>query len=74
MLSGSVLAAPGSPVTAALVEQLPAHVPGAVPHLGTLPPVAGALLDALAENGVPVAGAVLDRVTATMPAPGFLAT
>ncbi|WP_413098653.1 BadF/BadG/BcrA/BcrD ATPase family protein [Streptomyces sp. Inha503] len=79
VLSGSVLMAEGSPVADALLAELPAHVPGAVLHRGSLPPVAGALLDALAEGGValadpPVADAVLERVTGSLPPREFLAT
>lgn len=79
VLSGSVLMAPGSPVAEALLAQLPAHVPGAVLLRASLPPVAGALLDALGEAGVPlhepeVAGAVLESVTGSMPAQKFWAT
>lgn len=79
VLSGSVLMAPDSPVAEALLAELPAHVPGAVLLRGSLPPVAGALLDALGEAGIPlhepeVADAVLGRVTATMPPREFLAT
>ncbi|WP_327290223.1 BadF/BadG/BcrA/BcrD ATPase family protein [Streptomyces sp. NBC_01198] len=74
VLSGSVLMAPGSPVAAALLAELPAHVPHAVPHRSVLPPVAGALLDALAESGVRVTEAVAARVARTMPPADFLAT
>ena len=74
VLSGSVLMAPGSPVTAALITELPAQVPMAAPHRGVLPPVAGALLDALAENGVDVTHAVSGRVADTMPGKDFLLT
>lgn len=79
VLSGSVLMAEGSPVAEALFEELPAHVPGAVLHRGSLPPVAGALLDALAEGGVAladpvVADAVLEKVTGSLPPREFLAT
>ncbi|WP_037915412.1 BadF/BadG/BcrA/BcrD ATPase family protein [Actinacidiphila yeochonensis] len=74
VLSGSVLTAPGSPVLAALLEELPAHVPHAAAHRGVLPPVAGALLDALAENGVAVTPDVVARVAGTMPPADFLAT
>jgi N-acetylglucosamine kinase-like BadF-type ATPase len=74
VLSGSVLMAPGSPVAAALHEELPAHVPHAVAHRSVLPPVAGALLDALAENGATVTRAVQEKVAGTMPSADFLAT
>lgn len=67
VLSGSVLAAENSPVAAALLAELPAQMPGAVPHRIGLPPVAGAALDALAENGVPLTDAVTDRLAATLP-------
>ncbi|MEU1342238.1 N-acetylglucosamine kinase [Streptomyces sp. NPDC090075] len=79
VLSGSVLMAPDSPVAEALLAELPAHVPGAVLLRSSLPPVAGALLDALGEAGVPLpepetADAVLDRVRRSMPPQEFLAT
>lgn len=79
VLSGSVLMAEGSPVAEALLAELPAQVPGAVPRRGSLPPVAGALLDALAEGGVAladpaVAGAVVENVTGSLPPREFLAT
>ncbi|GLV78296.1 BadF/BadG/BcrA/BcrD ATPase family protein [Streptomyces hygroscopicus] len=79
VLSGSVLMAEGSPVAEALLAELPARVPGAVPRRGSLPPVAGALLDALAEGGVAladpvVADAVLEKVTGSLPPREFLAT
>ncbi|MBO4254640.1 BadF/BadG/BcrA/BcrD ATPase family protein [Streptomyces griseorubiginosus] len=79
VLSGSVLMAPESPVAEALLAQLPAHVPGAVLRRGSLPPVAGALLDALGEAGVALheretAAAVLEQVMATLPPKEFLAT
>lgn len=74
VLSGSVLMADDSPVAAALIQELPHHVPGAVPHRAVVPPVAGAVLDALAENGVGVTDAVAARVAGTMPPKDFLAT
>jgi hypothetical protein len=66
--------AEGSPVAAAFLAELPRHLPGAVPHRSRLAPVAGAALDALGENGVPLGGAVLDRLTRTMPPKAFLET
>ncbi|WP_051764683.1 BadF/BadG/BcrA/BcrD ATPase family protein [Streptomyces sp. NRRL F-5135] len=79
VLSGSVLMARDSPVAEALLSELPAHVPGAVPHSSSLPPVTGALLDALGEGGVAladsaVADAVLEKVTRSLPPEEFLAT
>lgn len=74
VLSGSVLTAEDSPVAEAFLAELPGHVPGAVPHRAGLPPVAGAALDALGENGVTLSEAVLDRLTRTVPPKGFLET
>ncbi len=68
VLSGSVLMAEGSPVAEALLAELPARLPGAAPHRTRLPPVAGAALDALAENGVAVTEAVVARLAASLPA------
>jgi N-acetylglucosamine kinase-like BadF-type ATPase len=65
VLSGSVLQASDSPVTAALLDRLRAHVPHAVPHRAVLPPVAGAVLDALAEGGEPVDAGTGDRIAAS---------
>lgn len=74
VLSGSVLTAEGSPVAEALLAELPAHLPGAVPHRTGLPPVAGAALDALAENGVAVTEAVSERLAASLPSGNPLET
>ncbi|MCM2577159.1 N-acetylglucosamine kinase [Streptomyces meridianus] len=65
VLAGSVLQAPGSPVVTALLEHLGECVPHAVVHRAQLPPVAGALLDALAEGGLPADPAVRDRIVAS---------
>ncbi|MGX1675454.1 N-acetylglucosamine kinase [Streptomyces sp. NPDC055400] len=79
VLSGSVLMAEDSPVAEALCSELPAHVPGAVLHRSSLPPVAGALLDALGEGGVAlgdagIADAVVEKVTRSLPPREFLTT
>jgi N-acetylglucosamine kinase-like BadF-type ATPase len=74
VLSGSVLMAEDSPVAAALEARLPGAIPEAAPRRATLPPVAGAALDALAEGGVRLTGDVVARLTATMPPGTFLAT
>ncbi|WP_431931298.1 BadF/BadG/BcrA/BcrD ATPase family protein [Nonomuraea jabiensis] len=74
VLTGSVLMADASPVAEAMLAELPAHVPAAVPHLSALPPVAGAALDALGEGGVPVTEAVLARLAGTLPPKAFLET
>jgi N-acetylglucosamine kinase-like BadF-type ATPase len=74
VLSGSVLMAEASPVTAALLDHLRQSLPGAVAHPTTLPPVAGAALDALAEGGVEITADVVDHLAATAPPPQFFAT
>jgi N-acetylglucosamine kinase-like BadF-type ATPase len=74
VLSGSVLMAPDSPVAAALLAQLDAHVPGAVPHPATLPPVVGSALDALGEAGIEVTQDTVDTMAASAPGPDFLQT
>ena len=74
VLAGPVLCAAGSPVTAALLNALPRVFPAARPRLATLPPVSGAVLDALADAGVGLVPAVYERLRATAPPPAFLAT
>ncbi|HZC25754.1 MAG TPA: hypothetical protein VE287_01950, partial [Actinopolymorphaceae bacterium] len=74
VLAGSVLTAPDSPVTSALVAELAETFPESRPRLATLPPVSGATLDALAEAGIAVTPAVVDRLRATAPPPAFLQT
>jgi hypothetical protein len=74
IMSGSILMAPDSPVAAALREQLPRLLPGADPRHATLPPVAGAALDALAEGGVTITPAVIHCLGATVPPPSFFRT
>jgi N-acetylglucosamine kinase-like BadF-type ATPase len=74
VFSGSVLMADDSPVAEALEARLGEQVPGAVPRRAALPPVAGAVLDALAEGGVQVTGDIVARLAATMPPGTFLAT
>ena len=74
VMSGSVLADRDSPVTAALADHLPRMLPRAAPRHATLPPVAGAALDALAEAGVAVGPAVAGRLAATIPPPSFFRT
>src|SRR6185437_11338991 len=74
VMSGSVLADRDSPVAAALAGHLPEMLPGAEPRHATLPPVAGAALDALAEGGVTLSPEVITRLTATLPPPSFFQT
>jgi hypothetical protein len=73
-MSGSILMDPGSPVTAALREQLPRLLPGADPRHATVPPVAGAALDALAEGGVTITPAVVHNLETTIPPSSFFRT
>ncbi|MET9019309.1 BadF/BadG/BcrA/BcrD ATPase family protein [Actinopolymorpha sp. NPDC004070] len=74
VLAGPVLCAAGSPVTAALLEALGRVFPVAHPRLAILPPVSGAVLDALADAGVELVPAVYERLRVTAPPPAFLAT
>jgi N-acetylglucosamine kinase-like BadF-type ATPase len=74
VMSGSVLADRDSPVTAALAGHLPRMLARAEPRHATLPPAAGAALDAIAEGGVAVGPAVAGRLAATIPPPSFFRT
>ncbi|HEY4152348.1 MAG TPA: BadF/BadG/BcrA/BcrD ATPase family protein [Pseudolysinimonas sp.] len=74
VLSGSVLMATDSPLATALHAHLAELVPEGIPHIATLPPVAGTLLDALAVGSIPLDLAIRDRVAATMPDQAFLET
>lgn len=60
VLAGSVLAGQPSVMADALVTSLARRLPAARPRVVTLPPVAGATLDALAEAGVPVPALIMD--------------
>ncbi|MBO0830661.1 MAG: hypothetical protein J2P29_01690, partial [Actinobacteria bacterium] len=64
VLTGAVLTSAGSPVVAALRRYLQRLLPAAVPCLATLPPVAGATLDAIAEAGQPVDESTLQKLEA----------
>jgi N-acetylglucosamine kinase-like BadF-type ATPase len=74
VLSGSILMDSESPVATALSEQLNELLPGADPRRATLPPAAGAALDALAEGGVTLSPEVVARLAATLPPPPFFQT
>jgi N-acetylglucosamine kinase-like BadF-type ATPase len=74
IMSGSILMDPDSPVAAALLEQSPRVLPGADPRRATLPPVAGAALDALAEGGVTITPAVIQSLESTIPPSSFFRT
>lgn len=64
VLTGSVLTTADSPVAAALRGHLQRLLPAAAPRVATLPPVAGAALDAIAEAGRPVDETTLQRLSA----------
>jgi N-acetylglucosamine kinase-like BadF-type ATPase len=74
VMSGSILMERDSVVADALREQLERLLPGADPRRATLPPAAGAALDALAEGGVPITHEVVARLAATMPPSSFFQT
>jgi len=74
IMSGSILMDPDSPVAAALQDQLPGMLPGADPRRATLPPVAGAALDALAEGGIAITPAVVQSLESTIPPASFFRT
>ena len=74
VLTGSVLTGPDSPVAEAMRRHAAELLPAANLHLATLPPAAGAALDAIAEAGQPVDATTLGRLGATAPPAQFLAT
>lgn len=74
VLAGSVLTGTGSPVAASLATALKARFETALPRLAVLPPLAGSVLDALAEAGVEITPAVLERLRASVPPAEFLRT
>jgi N-acetylglucosamine kinase-like BadF-type ATPase len=74
VLAGSVLGATPAVFADALRGELHRAMPGCRPVSASLPPVAGAALDALAEAGVPVTAGLLATLTESLPDPSFLAT
>jgi N-acetylglucosamine kinase-like BadF-type ATPase len=74
VLAGSVLSAPRSPVAGAFLAALPRRLPAALPRRPAIPPACGAALDAVAEAGIRVTPAILDRIRATAPPPDILQT
>lgn len=72
VLAGSVLRGDDSPVTRALLKALPERLPGVRACVTTLPPVAGATLDALAEAGFEVSAEVVGRLRASLPVPNLI--
>lgn len=61
-LAGSVLSGPTSPSADAVLAAVARRLPKSRPCVAPLPPVAGALCDALAEAGRPISGQVLARL------------
>jgi N-acetylglucosamine kinase-like BadF-type ATPase len=74
VLAGPVLSAAPPVFAEALIGELQRAVPGCRPVPASLPPVAGAALDALAEAGIPVTAEVLAALTESLPDPGLLQT
>jgi N-acetylglucosamine kinase-like BadF-type ATPase len=74
VLAGSLLSAEESPMAAALQAALLRRFPGGRARLATLPPVAGATLDALAEAGVAITDGLVETLRATAPPPAFVQT
>ena len=74
VMSGSVLTDRDSLVAAALADHLPRMLPQADLQHATLPPVAGAALDALAEGGVTITPAVVHCLGTTVPPSSFFRT
>jgi N-acetylglucosamine kinase-like BadF-type ATPase len=74
VMSGSVLADRDSLVAAALADHLPRILPEAELRHATLPPAAGAALDAIAEGGVVITEPVVCCLASTIPASPFFRT
>lgn len=74
VLSGSVLAGPGSPLDSGLRRSITESIPGAVVIRPRLPPVTGAVLDAIAEAGGALDAQVVQTLAASAPDPAFLRT
>jgi N-acetylglucosamine kinase-like BadF-type ATPase len=66
VLAGSVVTADHSPMAEALRRELARQIPHCRPVLPTLPPMAGAALDAIAEAGVPITDDLLATMTHTL--------
>ncbi|MBM7784110.1 N-acetylglucosamine kinase [Tenggerimyces flavus] len=66
VLAGSVVAG-GECVADAIAAALPRQLPNAHTTISTLPPIAGATLDALAESSVELTEAIVDELRATIP-------
>jgi len=74
VLAGSVLGAPDSLLSTALVRALSERLPGARITRSDLPPVAGAVLDAMAEAGARPTPATVATLRASAPPAEFLRT
>jgi N-acetylglucosamine kinase-like BadF-type ATPase len=74
ILAGSVLTAENSPMTTSLSRELAGQMPRCRPSVPTMPPVAGAALDAIAEAGTPITDETLAALKDSLPAEEFLRT
>jgi N-acetylglucosamine kinase-like BadF-type ATPase len=74
ILAGSVLTAGHSPMTTALSRELAHHMPRCHPTVSTMPPVAGAALDAIAEAGTPLTDDTLAALKDSLPTEELLRT
>lgn len=74
VLGGSVLSSEHGAFREALIEELDRSVPGAVVRSSVGSPLAGSLLDALAEAGVSVSAELRDRVVRARHPEDFLLT
>lgn len=74
VLGGSLLMSEHGPYAAAVTDEIRRVLPQADVARAAGPPVAGALLDALAEAGQPLSGGVRQRVLNALHPAGFLVT
>ncbi len=74
VLGGSILSSEHGAFRAALTEELSVVVPGAVVRSTVGSPLAGALLDAMAEGGLAITDGLRDRVVRARHPDGFLVT
>jgi hypothetical protein len=74
VLGGSVLSAPDSLLRQLVVDDLRAAIPDARVVTTGAVPIRGAVLDAIAEGGIPVDEEIQGRVLASEPPEGLLTT
>lgn len=67
VLAGSVVMADDSPMTTALNRELVQQIPRCRPIVSAMPPVAGAVLDAIAEAGMALTEDILAALKDTLP-------